>query len=459
MTARRTALRLALAAFAIYNANLRSLTSEDTFATRYLPISLLREGNLDLDEFKFLYADAAGRGAVPYFLHRAGAHYISNYPVMPALLATPVYVLPVALGWPHARTLANGLSETEVVGTALAKLAASFAVALSVGLVYLTLYRLADPRCALVGALVYGFATSTWSVSSQGLWQHAMSQPLLALAFFLLLRRRPAFAAAGAALALSVACRPTNLLLALVVSAWVAHHHRRFVPRYAALPAFLGALLVAYNLHYFGTVQAGYARLGFPLPESAAEAAHWFAGLLVSPSRGLLTHSPVLVFPLAGLLAALFRPTLPLLRYLAAGVLATLCLFSFYGMWHGGFGFSYRILVDLLPALILFLPAVWTWIAARRGRAALFAASAALSLLVQVVGAFFYPCGWFHHPVNAGAHPERFWDWSDPQVLRCLRNGPAVPEVLALWRAPRARAPSSRFQIPSRVGAPRSGDD
>ena len=49
-----TAIRLALVAFVVYNVNLRPISSADTFPTRYLPISILTEHNLDLDEFPFL---------------------------------------------------------------------------------------------------------------------------------------------------------------------------------------------------------------------------------------------------------------------------------------------------------------------------------------------------------------------------------------------------------------------
>ena len=45
-----TFFRLFLLALIVYNANLRSITSLDTNSTRYLPISILQEFDLDLDE-------------------------------------------------------------------------------------------------------------------------------------------------------------------------------------------------------------------------------------------------------------------------------------------------------------------------------------------------------------------------------------------------------------------------
>ena len=47
-----------------------------------------------------------------------------------------------------------GFSQTEIVGTLLAKISASAAVALSVGVVYQTLLRLTTKRAALWMALI-----------------------------------------------------------------------------------------------------------------------------------------------------------------------------------------------------------------------------------------------------------------------------------------------------------------
>ena len=59
-----TSLRLVLLAFIVYNVNLRSISSFDTNSTRYLPISVLTEFDLDLDEFAFLHT-------YPAWAHRA----------------------------------------------------------------------------------------------------------------------------------------------------------------------------------------------------------------------------------------------------------------------------------------------------------------------------------------------------------------------------------------------------
>ena len=85
-----TATRLFLIALLVYNANGRQLGAADTIPSRLLPYSILREGNFDLDEFRFLYAHG-----VPAYLFQSRGHLVSQYPPGPAILALPFYLLPV----------------------------------------------------------------------------------------------------------------------------------------------------------------------------------------------------------------------------------------------------------------------------------------------------------------------------------------------------------------------------
>ena len=169
-----TACRLVALAFVVYQLNLRSISAADTFPTRYLPISILTHGNLYLDQFRFLIeqpyrAPGAADSAPAYYLQGRRGHYLSSYPVMPAILATPVYAIPVILGLtgdPSAlRASGGGPTRTEIVGTMLSKVAASLAIALSVALVYLALRRLTTKSGALWITLAYAFFDTTQSTA------------------------------------------------------------------------------------------------------------------------------------------------------------------------------------------------------------------------------------------------------------------------------------------------------
>lgn len=110
-----------------------------------------------------------------------------------------------------------------------AKFAASLCVALSVGLVYLTLRRMTNPWGALLIALIYGAGTCVWSMSSQTLWQSGPNVLFLALAVYCLAHtslhqsKRTRWewawaAAAGLSAGWAVVCRPTSALAAAAVA-------------------------------------------------------------------------------------------------------------------------------------------------------------------------------------------------------------------------------------------------
>lgn len=441
---RSTSVRLILLSFVIYNANLRSITSFDTNPTRYLPISILREFDFDLDEFPFLhkypewwlsnhkYKPLYSEQDIPYYLQYTRGHYLSTYPVMPAILSVPIYAIPVFLGWTDGSISVQSWNQTEIVGTLLSKISASLAVAISVGVLYLTLLHLTTERSALWISLIYAFATSSWAVSSQGLWQSAMSQPLLTLAlyFFIKAKKNPRYIIyAGISLALSVACRPPNIIFAGIFFAYVIFHHRRQVPYFIIFPTITGTLLLAYNLYYFGTQTGGYSSV---VAKGGFAYSQWesLLGLLISPSRGLLIYSPVLIFAFLGLTSVWYKHRDPLLTYTALATILTILFYSTWSGWIGGFSFSYRLLVDLLPGLSLFLAVVWNGIFTYRWSKVLFLGLVLFSVFAQIVGTFFYPCGWYESPRSDAPGYDQFWDWGDMELMRCLRAGPVRPEGL-----------------------------
>lgn len=99
----------------------------------------------------------------------------------------------------------------------------------------------------------------------------------------------------------------------------------------------------------------------------------------------------------------------------------------FWGWW-GGWSYGPRYLTDLLPFLAFFLVPVWPRIKASAFLGTTFALALFAALFVQGVGAYCYPMGyWDATPVSVDRDARRLWDWSDNQVIRSLRNGPAPP--------------------------------
>jgi hypothetical protein len=428
----RAAMLLAIGSFVLYNANVREISSQDTIPNRALPHEALVRGRLDLDP---LFQTWPASDPLPFWIQRVGSHYVSSYPIAPALLAVPVYVGPVLLGADGSWFWLNVLS----------KLAASGFAALSVALVYLAARELArrlgtGEGSAVATAAVYAVAAPTWAVSSQGLWGHAPAQLCVAAALWAVAGPRAGpvlLGLAGATSALAVACRPTAVLLAAAITLQVVWARRAGAWPFLALAAAVSLGVVGYNVATFGTLQGGYTELHQTHPQWHGVAAAWsvsgvpgrLAGLLVSPSRGLLVYSPVLVAALAGLWTSMRAARDALLRSLALGVGGTFLMLGVYGVWWGGHSFGPRLFVDVLPALVLGIVPVWPSIQRSRARQWLFGVAVAVSVLVEAVGAFYYPSprgvDWNTSPNDVDFAHERLWDWHDTQLLRLLRNGPA----------------------------------
>jgi hypothetical protein len=399
---------IALLTFAliVYLSNGSVQAIGDTLPARYLPLSLLREGNFDLDEFDFLYRETAP----PYFLSHVGGHYVSNYPVGAALLALPVYV-PSALGY----VAANSWFVEQIE-----KLAAALIVALSAALIFLVARQLGSHGLAVVVAIVYALGSSSLSTSSQALWQHGASQLTITASLYCLVRGRDRLgwvALAGFPLAFSVICRPADALLVLPIGLYALIYHPR------SFPGFLACGLPPVAFHVWYT----WAYFGDPLHTqfSLADAGNWstpiwtgLAGILFSPARGLFVYSPVFILSILGAATAWRRGGDPLLRAVSLGVVLSIALYSRWIMWWGGHSYGPRLLADLSPALALLLCPLERWLARPWARA-LLGVLLAWSIFAHGAGAFWQDGRWNGVP-NIDHYPSRLWSWTDNPLANTM---------------------------------------
>jgi hypothetical protein len=85
------------------------------------------------------------------------------------------------------------------------------------------------------------------------------------------------------------------------------------------------------------------------------------------------------------------------------------------------------LLYEATPALTLLLIPVLPSLSRDRSRGgklrqAAFIATVGYSLVVALLGITRGAGGWNARPANVDLHPERLWDFSDPQMLRPLRR-------------------------------------
>jgi hypothetical protein len=414
------ALLLFAGLFAVYMANGKTIWSGDTLPMRYLPVSLLREGDFDLDEFPFLYTPGGskylalspdhpftplrrGNLQLPYYLQHTGEHYVSVYPVAAAVLAVPVY-LPSVLG---------GLSPDHKIFEVLEKVSAAAIVAVSAVLLYFALCRITTEGMALGLTLIYGLGTSSLSVSSQALWQHGPSQLALCGALYGAVRGLTDarwLGLLGFWLAFAVICRPTDILVVVPLVAYMAWQQRRhaYLIALGGLPSLI--FQGWYDYTYFGNPL--HSQLGGGAGFWSTSMLDGLSGLLFSPGRGLFIYSPIFLFSALALILSWWRTGTGLVRCLSIGATTTLLLYGKWFMWWGGHSYGPRLLADLAPVLVFVLYTARSWIANSRRVKALFFCAAFCSIYAHAVGAFVEDNRW-NARVDIDRYPQRAWDWSD----------------------------------------------
>jgi len=399
----------------IYFSTGRPPPSGDTLPATYLPFSLLREGNFYLDQFPWLYDDIARRASplvdgIPYYLRYRKGHYVSFYPPGAALLALPVYAVPVWAGVPA----------TSPWVPMLEKLSAILITACSVLFLFWALRRVVAEGWALAITVVYAFGTSSFSVSSQALWTHGPSQFFVALALYFLVRGledEHYIPWAGFALAASIPVRETNALIALPLGLYILHRYHHILWKVAlfALPPL--AFFLAYNRIVFGSaLQTGHMPLtvsGY-LTHFTTPMREGLTGLVFGPSRGLFIYSPVLLLSLAGAYLAWKKGSL-LLKYLSLAPLLILLLYSKFTFWYAGWTYGPRFFSDVAPILCFLMYPVCQRMERQRLFVWTFAALAMLSVGLHTLGAYWYDGSWDARP-NVDLNQDRLWSWRDSPI-------------------------------------------
>lgn len=426
-------------------ANLQLLWSPDVLPNTLFAWTIVRSGDLTYDEFTGSGPDAGpdriDREA--YFFRACGVSTATAPPTAPrsaggppapgpndrvcsifppgmALLALPILVPAVLAGVSPGNATAL---------LYLGHLVAAIVEALATLLLWSVLARFLPGRAAFGLVLLYVLATSVRTVASQALWQHAGVHLCVAGALWLVLRDGPVSRrrelAAGLALGFGGVVRQTAALAALGIGGG-----RRLALTLGA--AAVGLLpLLAYDQLAFGQpLEQGYGSKPFDTPLPVG-----LYGLLLSPSRGLLIYAPFLAFALWSLALAWRRPGPVARRLRGLGLVwaGTLVLYATYTEWWGGRVFGPRFLDDQAP--VLFAALAWgigQGVLARRGARLAFAAAAAWSLVLFNAAALAYDQRWDTLPLNVNFHPERLFDWGDPQWLAVLGSLPgAGPRALA----------------------------
>ena len=223
--------------------------------------------------------------------------------------------------------------------------------------------------------------------------------------------------------------RPTFSISIAAVALYLLVYHRAILIPFVATACFWLGCFVAYAEYHFGQLLPSYYQSrNFNFSTSFWEG---LAGSLISPSRGLLTYVPILMF--VAYLLVRYRQTLRTrLFVLAISVVGVhMIMISGFVMWWAGHCYGPRLSTDLVPwfALlgILAVEARLKWREQNPTQDSLlrwrtewsFAALLLLcSMIFNGIGAISADAwAWNSRPANIDDNPSRLWDWKAPQFL------------------------------------------
>lgn len=358
--------------------------------------------------------------AFGYQIVEAGGHLYYAYPLGSSLLALPVVLAATGAGLDMLNPAHNYL-----VQNALSALICALVFVMSLGIARCYLPR--RESVLLVGVMVLG--SSLVSTLGTAFWNQGAAVLLLLASLALVVRYDTGRARSlhpyplAGLLAMAFLCRPTVALLALLVGGYALMKARGEGLRLAGALFLFGIAFLLFSLAQYGTLVPPYYRAAKWVV--ATEPGVALAGLLVSPSRGLLVYSPFLLLVLAGALWLLLKqPRQWLVWGCLVWVGGHLMVVASTALWWGGFSFGPRLLTDILPAFLLLGALAW-----REGRERLgtpmrravvggYLTLGAFAIWVHSVqGLWNVNTVLWNAMPSVDNHPEYLFDWDAPQFL------------------------------------------
>jgi hypothetical protein len=405
--------------------------------------SLIDHGSFQLDAYALPRYEPVWHGyyyknGPVYQLEIARGHIYYHLPPGSSILSAPFVAVLNVFGVSAARP--DGTYDPQGEVKIEAGLAALLMAALAVIFFY-TARLLLPLWWSVVVALGGALGTQVYSTASRALWSETWGILLLGIVIYLLLRNelgKREFNPILLATLLSwmYFVRATFSVHIFAITIYLLIFHRRLFLRYTITGAAWLAGFVLYSWLNFGQLLPNYyraSRLQFDVFWEA------LAGNLVSPARGLLVYVPVLFF--VAFMLARYRRHLAhqRLAWLSlAIIIGQLVVVSSFNHWWGGHSFGPRFTTGLVPWFVLLgilgTSAMLKWREERGATAsrAGWRAQLACGVLLLLMSAFINTRGatshatwlWNMRPLEIDQHPERLWDWSQPQFLAGIMPRP-----------------------------------
>ncbi len=389
----------------------------DSRYTIHTSLSLIHQGNLDLDEYKSLIKHEK---EWEYTIRTVNHHIYSIYPNGTVFFITPVIFLLDKFGviLKESNLVLNNVDRIEV-------LLASFISALSALPIYLISRERLRRWQSLLVVLIFSFGTSMWSTASKALWQHDLSVLILSWSLHLLTTKKninDRYMYLGMLLGFSINTRPTNIVPAVLLSIYIitsVDRRDKFLYMFSFLVPVL--FLIFTSILAYGTLLPLYYEPSFNNVGTSLSF-QTLAGNMISPNRGLFVFSPILIFSFFGIYKTIKNKD----KFSMICIFVLIChfiLISSYPQWWGGWSIGPRLWTDMMPFFIYFI----ILLLSNKARhyplfVIFFFAFTVLSVIIH---------GKCSASTNAmlwndvsGSHksidddPTRIWDYNDWQVLR-----------------------------------------
>lgn len=390
--------------FVLFKLDVNSLPlqSEDVIPSIFTSISIVKNQTIYLNDYYQMmvgrYPQPDDPSLTPFYLRKVGDNFLSAFPIMSSLVALPVFIfyLPFiqVLSWNDIFYLSH-LSGSFVMASCLVLLFYYFHEVLKT-----------SNKISLLLCLVYGFATINLPLISQALWQHGTVQFFLILG--LIFWSKEKYFWTFLFLGFGVLSRPTAGIVLVILGIFLLYNKKLSwnLVKNVSFGILVPVLFfLFYNSFYYQDLSnQGYSSqmsnswLG-NFPES-------FIGMWLSPSKGILVYSPILLFSLIGIYQGFKRNSLVSISFWVI-LLHTLVL-SKWKHWYGGFGFGYRMVSDILPFFIIplgyllteYYQKIKTW----------FMVLVFISVTIQISGLAFFDSIW-HSAYDTGFRNTN-WLWS-----------------------------------------------
>jgi len=418
----------------------RNLTSGDSAYSIHTAMSIIKDGNIDLDEYEEVIK---ARTNHLHTVKQLNGHYYYAYPVGAPVLSIPIVFLvnevlpPLLNSFPSVEkyirnrvNLQSGPIVSESIHSLVEVLIASIWIALTACCLYFITIPILGTRTSLFVIFIFAFCTSAWSSASRALWPHGPSMFMLALTLLIIIRseKKPFLIwLASIPLAFSYIIRPTNIISVIVFTVFVFFRYRKFFWRYfLGLVTLLGIYFVFSYKTYGALISPTYMNQGVMPEPNFVEG---LLGVLFSPSRGLFIFSPIFLFIFFGVFLKIKKKQFTTHdNYLLAILICHWLMIGMFPRWWGVWSFGPRYFSDIIPYLIYFMLPAFEFPKLLKGAKRWVYSGVLLSFVV--FGFFVHFRGamhkdvldWNAFPASIDLTLERLWDWKDMQFLRGFVN-------------------------------------